>query len=709
MHADVSVHDWVAHTELTFDLANRTGRPQPVEFVLPLPTGAAVTSLAFTGEAAEPEGGLKPIEQAKLEYEALVRKALDPALLEFVGWDSVRTSVFPVPVGDGFQVRVVYEHALETSSSGAMRYVLPRSTLLDRNVPFDVRVDVASWEWQKGMDVFSPTHGVEVAPGMRSSIPNRIITLDPSAGVQPGSFELYLRPAEQRGAASLFTASAGDEGRFALLRFAPPPAESAVVMQRDVVVVFDRSGSMRGEKIEQARAGALAVVAGLRDGERFNVVDYSDTVSQLWFGLREVDAQSREEARAYIAGLQAGGGTNFHDALHTALNQCTLAALSIQVEVKDYMPDPPARLPLVLALTDGLPTVGETSEAAIRGLATLDSLLPTRIFALGIGYDVNAPLLDGLASRSNGASHYVRPGQSTEVAMTEVFADLEGPRLSDVEVVVLDEAGCPDTSRLVDAYPARLPDLFAGDALTIASRLRGDGPLQVEVRGTAASGPVAYRFTFGERAFRRNHEFVPRLWATRRIAHLTEQVRDADPELVASGKLTELSDEILRLSTRFGVLSEYSAFLVLEGTDLGDWGALVAQNEENCRTNAVDTRSGVSQVAQGMNWGSRASASCQNLANDMVALDGSRVQVSAVQALGDRAYVRRPAGEEGAPRWIDGRLIEAGLPEPARVVARDTDAFADLVGTLAAEGRAACVALSGELLIEVGGEVVLVR
>lgn len=726
--AQVVIRDWVARTELTFTLSNPLGREVPTDFIVPLPDGAAVSQIAYSGDAAEPATQILPAAQARLEYDGLVRHAIDPALLEFVGWDAVRTSVFPVPPGDGFRVRLTYEHELTRDSTGALRYTIPRSTLLDRSVPLDVKVNIRSWDWIKGIDVFSPTHGIRIEPGPMSSIPESIVRLASDMRTQAGSFELFLRPLDPRGAAGLFTFTDADDQRYGLVRFTPGPDLATGDYDRCIVLALDRSGSMRGEKFEQARAGAIAIVQGLADGERLNVVDYSDSVTTLWAEPRALDAAARAQALDHLENLTPGGGTNFCEAILTALDQ----AMRPEPEPAEPVGGERVELPLVLALTDGLPTAGTTDEHAIRAAvaARLDerpahgSRSSPRVFALGVGYDVNAPLLDSIASRTRAVTHYVRPGEDTERALTEVFADLEGPVLTDVRVEVVTADGVAAPQAFVDVHPRPLPDLFAGDALTVAGRLHVEDGLRIQVHGRSASGPVSFDFVFDERALGQQFAFVPRLWATRRIAHLTQLVRDLESRASTTEpdpRFAELSDEILHLSLRFGVLSEYSSFLVLAGTDLTDARALVASNRASVHSNAVDTRSGAGQVAQGMNWNSRANATCQNLSNDMVAFDGSRVNYRAVQALDDRAFLRTfvtpteetaGTGASAPPtaRWIDGRLVENDAAASwSHVVERSSADYAELVRRLSRQNRASCLALDGEVLVEIDGEAVLVR
>jgi Ca-activated chloride channel homolog len=235
-------------------------------------------------------------------------------------------------------------------------------------------------------------------------------------------------------------------------------------------------------------------------------------------------------------------------------------------------------LPIVLFLTDGLPTVGQSSEKAIRELATKGNPQHRRIFAFGIGLDVNTPLLDKLAVESRAASTYVLPKEDIEVKVAQVFRRLSGPVLMDPALRVANDQGGPAYGRVHDMIPGRLPDLFDGDQLIILGQYKGEEPLRFELKGEDGERTRTFRFRFDLSKASTRDAFVPRLWASRKIAVLTDAIRDLGSDrgpTVAlradhsrDPRMTELVGEVIRLSKQFGVLSEYTAFLAREGMDL---------------------------------------------------------------------------------------------------------------------------------------------
>ena len=200
---------------------------------------------------------------------------------------------------------------------------------------------------------------------------------------------------------------------------------------------------------------------------------------------------------------------------------------------------------------------------------------------------------------------------------------------------------------------------------------------------------------------------MPRLWASRKIAFLTDEIRQAGATAAGANPLespryAELADEILRLSTRFGILSEYPAFLATAGTDLSDWGGLQLACNDLLNGRAVQVRSGVAGINQGMNLNERKQQQWVDLRNGYWNRHNDRVEIATVQQVNDRAFFQR--GE----RWIDARLV-GGEVEPDEVVDLGSEAHGAILDRLVAEGRQGALSLAGEVLMPLDGRNVLIR
>jgi Ca-activated chloride channel family protein len=695
VEAHVAILEQTSTTRLDISLRNPTGSRLEAELVVPVPDGAAVRGFSFQGAAKEPTARLLPKDEARRLYEEIVARTRDPALLEFAGYNLIRSSVFPVEARGTQEVRLIYEHVV-LADSGRVDYALPRSEALDYAVPWKVTVEIKSK--RPISTVYSPSHGIEVqrkAPG------EVVVALSGGASTQPGAFRLsYLL--EGDGVSASFFAypdpKAGG-GYFLLLAGLPADAREKGKgggIRRELTLVLDRSGSMNGEKLEQAREAALQIVAGLEPGEAFNIISFSERVDLFSPEPVLKGEETERRARDYLKSLRALSGTNLHDALVEALRQKAT----------------PGMLPIVLFLTDGLPTVGQTSEVAIREVANRGNPEGRRVFTFGVGFDVNTPLLERIASATRATATFVMPRENVEVKVGSVFQRLAGPILASPRLEVLDAGGTPSPGRVSDLTPPLLPDLFAGDQLVALGRYCGEGTLRFVLRGNYLGQERAFQFSFDSSAATTLNAFVPRLWASRKIAYLEDAIRDlgaaGGPPHGASPagdpRLKELVDEIVRLSTEFGILSEYTAFLAEEGTVLGDKDRVLARAQGNFVRRAVQTRSGAASVNQDINRSFQKGQSQLNVRNAFLDSNMNRVSIASVQQVADRAFYHRGG------RWIDGQVVNREQEtQPRHVVEFGSEEYRNFIARLALDGRQGIASLPGEILVVVGGDVILVK
>lgn len=723
--ADVRILQQVATTTMDVGLTNPSGQQQEGVMLVPVPDGAVVRAFTFAGAAAEPTAKLLPKGEAQRIYRSIVSKLRDPALLEFAGYNLVRSSVFPIPAGGTQRVRLVYEHILPADSN-RVDYVLPRSESFEATqTPWKISVRVHSKS--PIATVYSPSHQITVE---HPAAQQAIVRVAGDKKLEPGPFRLSYLVEGNGLTASLMTYPDDRIGGGYFLLLAGVPAASKPgkepAIPREVTLVIDRSGSMNGEKIEQARAAALQVVEGLNDGESFNIIDYSDSIAR--FAERPVikTRETMREARAYIQRFRSDGGTNIHDALVEALRQ----------------PPTPNTLPLIIFLTDGQPTTGETREAAIRNAVVAGNKHKRRIFSFGVGFDLNAPLLTSIANATRATTTFVLPNENVEAKVSEVFRRLSGPVLADPQLATLDPAGSVTTRAVRELLPAALNDLFEGDQIVLLGQYQSDQPLHFRISGNYLGVPRAFDLKFDLTKATTRNSFVPRLWASRKIARLIEVISDAGADTVAavaaarlggrasmsssmvavnalrsgpgSGvgggagvddpKMKELVDEIVRLSTEYGVLTEYTAFLATDGTDFSKRDALNEQARLSLVNNVQSTRSGIGGVSQMANVSTQRTQTSANRSNTFLTQNMERVEITNVQQITDKTFFRRNN------RWVDANVLEREETlKPDQTIEFGTPEFYKLVDRLVREGRQGILALSGEMLISIDGKTVLIK
>src|SRR5256712_1020705 len=515
--ARVTVEEWFRNTGS--GLAEGTD-------LYPLPGEAVFSDFSLWQGDRELKGETMDATQARSIYETIVRQKRDPALIELAGHGLLRARVFPINPGETRKITLRYTQILDRAGDAwRFRYVGgPSGSAASRS--FRLEVDSAA----RFGEPYSPTHRVSVT---RSGGGLAVTLADSSWS---GDLDLLLPLARGLVGMSLLTQqSLGEDGSFMLL-LAPGQAAQAVTLRRDLVAVLDVSGSMSGEKLDQAKAALVQLLGTLRPSDRFRVITFSSDVRRYAPGWTDASGQHVRDAQQWVRALLAEGGTNIAGALGEAF-----AVAPAEGAIGG-----------VVFLTVGLQTVGETEPERIANAAE-QNRGAFRVFSFGIGYDVNTYVLDRLTERARGTTEYIQPGGDIERAVGSLAAKGSSPGLTDLTLRA-------DGPALYDVQPQSLPDLFAGDELVVFGRFRGTG-------GTEGTGAVAVtgRRNGREERFTTNaageeqpgNEYVSQLWAARKAGALSREIRLHGPN-------PEVVSELKRLALRYGILTEYTSYLVQE-------------------------------------------------------------------------------------------------------------------------------------------------
>ncbi len=519
----VSIDGRVSRVEVEERFRNTGGGLAEGNYLYPLPGEAVFQNFSLWMGEREVRGEVMTADQARGIYEEIVRRRRDPALLTLAGRGLVRAQVFPIGAGETRKVVLRYTQLLDRSGDALrFRYVAgDRGATSD---PLTLRLTVAN-AGQIGTP-YSPTHVVTT----RRSGDRLDLTVDAGTG---GDVELFLPLRQGLVGTSVVTHAPGGEDGYFMLLVSPPPVSNGTAVPRDVTLVVDVSGSMSGDKLDQAKAGLTQALGTLAPSDRFRVIAFSSAVRRFNDGFVPASTANVAAARRFVADLTADGGTNIEGALDAALE----------------VPADEGRLPIVVFMTDGLPSTGERSpeRLAERAAARIGT---ARIFTVGVGHDVNTFLLDRLAAEGHGAAEYVAPDASVEQAMGTLLAKVRFPALVNLRI-----AAAP--VQLVDVSPARMPDLFYGEELVVFGRYHGSGTGPVVIEGERNGRRERYTTTA---AFPRQdgaNDFVARLWASRRVGDLTRQIR-------LEGASEELIRQVRELGLRHGILTDYTSYLVQE-------------------------------------------------------------------------------------------------------------------------------------------------
>lgn len=328
----------------------------------------------------------------------------------------------------------------------------------------------------------------------------------------------------------------GDKGYFTLLIAPRMEMSRKYQAPRDLVLVLDTSGSMRGAKMEQARKALQYCLDHLGGNDRFALVSFATTVNCYEDTLLPVNAEQIAKAKQWIEELQATGGTAINDALASALE------LRGKEEGRTFT---------VVFFTDGQPTIGETDVNKIVKNTLAKNTANTRIFPFGVGDDVNATMLDRLADQTRAVATYVRPSEDIENKVSGLYGKISNPVLTNLKLTATNDI------KFSEVYPPELPDLFHGGQLVILGRYSGQGAATVKLSGQVGREmkEFVYDLTFPEKTSA-ERDFVEHLWARRKVGYLLDQIR-------ANGENKELVQEVVALAKKYGITTPYTSYLVV--------------------------------------------------------------------------------------------------------------------------------------------------
>lgn len=536
----INVTDSAAVTHIDQVFRNSSGRQLEATFIFPVPDGATVSDFALYINGVRTQGEVLESTQARQVYNNIVRQIQDPGLVEYVDGRLFQASIFPVPANGTQRVELEFAQVLERNGD-LLELVYPlrtgrtsATTLQD----FTIAANITSTTPLR--TIYSPSHDVDV---VRQSNNRAVVGLEQHAANLEQDFVLYLSTSEDRIGMDLMTfdsdGSDGQDGYF-LMVVAPRLEDEGEIPAKDVTFVVDTSGSMAGEKIEQAQETLRYCVSRLRPQDRFNIVRFSTASRPLFEGLTSASPENISRANAFIAEIRAAGGTAIEDALSRALQQ----------EADSGRPHQ------VIFITDGLPTVGETDSQRLIQTLNGTNQANARVFTFGVGYDVDTTLLDSLANNNHGTSDYVRPNENMEMAVSNLYDRIAFPVLTDIDLRM-------NGVDAYDLFPQEVPDLFAGQQVVLTGRFRNNSRSQIALAGSFSGQSVAFNYSedFGSASAGAN-DFIPQLWATRKIGFLVDQIR-------LNGETAELRNEVQNLGVRYGLVTPYTSYLAVDDSEFG--------------------------------------------------------------------------------------------------------------------------------------------
>jgi Ca-activated chloride channel family protein len=370
----------------------------------------------------------------------------------------------------------------------------------------------------------SPYHRISLhGDGPRGNV----VELEGSVTPANRDFELAWTPApgpEPR--AAWFTEKRGEK-TYGLLMLMPPEASGETRrVPREAVYVIDTSGSMSGTSIAQAKEALLLAIDGLSPGDRFNIIEFNSYARPLFkSGARPATPEHRAEARGWVRGLRAQGGTEMALALNLALNGGESGE----------------RVRQVVFLTDG--QVGHEDELFRLVRSRLGD---SRLFTVGIGSAPNSHFMTKAASLGRGTYTYIGKIEEVREKMASLFAKLESPVLKGVRIDWPEGAGA-------ETWPSRIPDLYAGEPVVVTAALdRAEG--QARVSALRGATPWEETFLLDQPA---RGSGLGVLWARDKVGSLEDALREG-----ASAEETQA--KIIDLALTHHLVTKYTSLVAIE-------------------------------------------------------------------------------------------------------------------------------------------------
>ncbi|WP_020469265.1 VIT domain-containing protein [Zavarzinella formosa] len=535
---NIAIEEQVAVTTVEQSFRNHTNRVLEAVYLFPVPKGATVNKFAMWVDGKEVNGEMLDAKKATQIYTDIVRRTQDPGLLEYIGNDLLRLRVFPIQPRLDQKVKVSFT-TIAPSDNGVVEYLYPLKTdgkSTKTLEEFQVKATIKSQHAIQ--NVYSPTHAIAVNRRNDNEV---TMTFERSQALLDKDFQLFYSLSNKEiGITPVFHRPVSSEDGYFLMLISPQlESAKATVIPRDLVLVLDTSGSMDNVKMDQARKALKHCLGQLRAKDRFAIITFSTNVRKYRDSLVEANDEQIENAKKWVDGLRAGGGTAIQNALDSAM------------EIRDNME---GRSFTMVFFTDGQPTIGEMKpEKIVKNVSDKNSA-NTRIFTFGVGDDVNTALLDQLAENTKAFSTYVRPAEDIEMKVSSLYGKISHPVLANVRLTTSENV------KLQEVYPVRLPDLFFGSQLVVLGKYSGQGAGAVKLSGQVGkeTKEFAYDVSFPQRT-NSEHDFVEHLWARRKVGFLLDQIR-------LNGEQRELMDELVQLAKKYGIATPYTSYLVVPDT-----------------------------------------------------------------------------------------------------------------------------------------------
>ena len=541
------IRDQVAQTTLEQTFYNPSNRRVEGTYIFPIPENAEIESFQMEINGNMTKGEILNAKKAKEIYEKIVRESKDPALMEYSDKAIFKIRIFPIEPKKEKKIKIKYKELLKKDGRmNAYKFPLRAEKFLTKPVnQISLKISINSENELKS--IYSPSHKIDIE---REGKKSALLSYKEKDILPENNFEILFSTHQDDklsiGFDFITYKEKGNETGYYAMLISPGNWRPDTLISKDVIFVLDSSGSMRVKKLDQAKSAINFCLKSLNKTDQFEIIRYSTETESLFGNLKSANKKNLNLAKDFIQNIEAGGGTAIEEALLEAIKTSTPKKL------KDTK-----RPRQIIFITDGRPTIGETRTDKI-----IDRIIKaqhpikknTRIFSFGIGTDINTKLLDLISQKTKASSEYVLPEESIELKISRFYSKVAQPVMTNISIKN------ESSVRLSEEYPKDLPDLFKGDQLVTLGRYKinqeNEENFRAFMQGSIAGKQV--KFNLNEKINPNiDNAFIARLWATRKVGYLLEEIR-------LHGEIEELKDTVVKLARKWGIVTPYTSYLILE-------------------------------------------------------------------------------------------------------------------------------------------------
>ncbi len=557
-HAQVKANAIATSVTLTQTFKNNTADWVEGTYVFPLPENAAVDKMTMQIGEKKIVGKIREKKQAQQLYQAAVDNGQKAALLE-----SHRDNLFTAKAGNippNSEITVILHYVQATHyQSGVFSLVIPTTYtpryIVKNDLPDDNEQETATVNINEKLPNPVFTHNsnnqlsldITVDAGHEiTQINNPSHTLAPKLDETKQSakliadnlsmdrdFHLNWKIVKSDKPLALAFSEKTAQGYFTSLLFMPPQQKTNTYIPRETVLIIDTSGSMSGDAIRQAKAGALAALQYLRPEDKFNLIEFNDRYSKLFSDSQPATLDNISLAKTFIQTLDADGGTEMYQPLEAALNG---------FEDNNYLRQ-------IVFLTDG----AVSNETDLFQLIH-KKLGKSRLFTVAIGAAPNAFFMKQAATFGRGSETSISEISEVSEKINALFSQLQHPALTDIEVNV-------DKSLLAERYPNPIADLYLG--APVVAHIKTDkepknGAITITGSHSTEGKKIAWQHQVNITESHHNEQgALAKLWARQKIDRLNHRA-------VISGESQAIDDEILKIGLDYQLVTKKTAFVAIE-------------------------------------------------------------------------------------------------------------------------------------------------